>query len=145
MNGRMQTSTTKEGTTTMTDAMTLATLIAEAESGLQAAIRWAATTDLHAPLAMKVNQPEAAPSAGSGACRCRGQAPRAAGQRLIPSRGALIEEGAICDICHKEVGRWAVRRRTLRRTYSSSDRNLKLSAIDSQRSSGGSSPAHEIR
>ncbi|MFV2063590.1 MAG: hypothetical protein ACC726_08765 [Chloroflexota bacterium] len=24
-------------------------------------------------------------------------------QRLIPSSGALIEEGAICDICHKEV------------------------------------------
>jgi hypothetical protein len=24
-------------------------------------------------------------------------------QRLIPSTGALIEEGATCDICHKEV------------------------------------------
>jgi hypothetical protein len=25
-------------------------------------------------------------------------------QRLIPSSGALIEEGAICDICHREAG-----------------------------------------
>jgi len=24
-------------------------------------------------------------------------------RRLIPSTGALIEEGAICDLCHKEV------------------------------------------
>ena len=24
-------------------------------------------------------------------------------QRLIPSTGALIEEGAICDVCHKEA------------------------------------------
>ena len=24
-------------------------------------------------------------------------------QRLIPSTGALIEEGVICDVCHKET------------------------------------------
>jgi len=24
-------------------------------------------------------------------------------QRLDPSRGALIEEGVICDVCHREV------------------------------------------
>ena len=59
MNGRMQTSsTTREGATTMTDATTLQTLIAEAEDDLQGAIRWAATADLHAPLALKVRDQE---------------------------------------------------------------------------------------
>jgi len=58
MNGRMQTSITKEGATTMTDATTLQTLIADAEAGLQAAIRWAATADLQAPLALKVKDQE---------------------------------------------------------------------------------------
>lgn len=38
----------------MTDQATLDRFIAEAEAELQAAIRWAATADLHAPLAMKV-------------------------------------------------------------------------------------------
>lgn len=42
----------------MTDATTLQTLIADAEAELNAAIRWAATADLHAPLAMKVKDQE---------------------------------------------------------------------------------------
>jgi hypothetical protein len=42
----------------MTDATTLQALIADAEAGLQAAYRWAATADLHAPLAMKVKDQE---------------------------------------------------------------------------------------
>ena len=58
MNGGVETSTTDEGATTMTDQMTLQALIADAESDLQAAIRWAATTDLQAPLALKVKDQE---------------------------------------------------------------------------------------
>lgn len=42
----------------MTDATTLRTLIADAEAELRAATRWAATADLHAPLAMKVKDQE---------------------------------------------------------------------------------------
>ncbi|MFV2062330.1 MAG: hypothetical protein ACC726_02310 [Chloroflexota bacterium] len=42
----------------MTDATTLQTLIADAEAGVQAAIRWAATTDLQAPLALKARDQE---------------------------------------------------------------------------------------
>jgi len=42
----------------MTDQATLDTLITEAEADLRAAIRWAETTDLHAPLALKVRDRE---------------------------------------------------------------------------------------
>ena len=38
----------------MTDQATLDRLITDAEADLQAALRWAATTDLHAPLVVKV-------------------------------------------------------------------------------------------
>lgn len=50
------------GSTTMTpiispftDQVTLDRLVAEAEAHLEAARRWAATVDLHAPLAVKLN------------------------------------------------------------------------------------------
>ena len=36
-------------------------------------------------------------------CRVLGPHEWVSVQRLIPSTGALIEEGAICDKCHKEV------------------------------------------
>ena len=42
----------------MTDQATLDRLIADAEADLQAALRWAATADLHAPLALKVRDQE---------------------------------------------------------------------------------------
>lgn len=42
----------------MTDATTLQTLIEDAEAELRSAIRWAATADLHAPLALKVKDQE---------------------------------------------------------------------------------------
>jgi hypothetical protein len=58
MNGRMQISITKQGATEMTDMRTLVSLISEAEADLAAAIRWAETADLRAPLAMKVKDQE---------------------------------------------------------------------------------------
>jgi hypothetical protein len=58
MYGAMHSSPTNEGATTMTDQATLHALITDAEVELQGAIRWAATTDLHAPLAMKVKDQE---------------------------------------------------------------------------------------
>lgn len=42
----------------MTDQATLDRLIAEAEADLEAAGRWAATADPHAPLALKVKDQE---------------------------------------------------------------------------------------
>jgi hypothetical protein len=48
----MHTTTTKE--IPMTDQATLDAMIADAEADLRAALRWAATTDLHAPHAVKV-------------------------------------------------------------------------------------------
>jgi hypothetical protein len=49
---------TNEGADTMTDATTLQSLIANAEADLKTATRFAATADLHAPLAMKVKDQE---------------------------------------------------------------------------------------
>ena len=52
----MHTATTKE--IPMTDQATLDRLIADAEADLQGALRWAATADRHAPLALKVRDQE---------------------------------------------------------------------------------------
>ena len=42
----------------MTDQATLDRLIADAEADLQAALRWSAAADRHAPLALKVRDQE---------------------------------------------------------------------------------------